>query len=497
MTLKKIKFICFILFFVQTICFAQENPKSVLYQTILQQDSLLFEVGFNHCDTLQIQKSLSSHFKFYHDKDGISDQRKFITDFKNGICNLKQNRQVKRTLVKERSEIFPLYNNGVLYAAIHNGIHQFNEPRELVGGEARFTNVWELENGHWKLATSLSFDHKSLEIHKVEKSIFEQDSCVEAFLKTNHIPILGIGVIHNGQLQQIKMNGTHANGIPASYQTLFNVASLTKPITTLVTLKLVSKGLWNLDEPIYKYGFTDSDIIQNQWCQKITTRLILSHQTGLPNWRGNSKNGRLSFDFEPGTQYQYSGEGYEYLRNALELKFKKSLQNLADELIFTPWKMTNTQYIWDEKMDTLEYAVGYNANRQPYPIIKRSIPNGADDVLTTISDYAKFLIHVMNGADLTSSVFHEMMRNQVATTKGKYFGLGFEIYHLKDDTLALSHGGADEGVRTLFIIFPKTKNGILIFTNADNGTMVFEPAVKYFSGVYGQEIVAIEMNQKN
>lgn len=68
----------------------------------------------------------------------------------------------------------------------------------------------------------------------------------------------------------------------------------------------------------------DPDIADNPYVKKLTTRIILSHQTGFPNWRGNNADGKLTFEFEPGTKYQYSGEGYEYLRKALEKKFKKS-----------------------------------------------------------------------------------------------------------------------------------------------------------------------------
>jgi CubicO group peptidase (beta-lactamase class C family) len=57
----------------------------------------------------------------------------------------------------------------------------------------------------------------------------------------------------------------------------------------------------------------------------------LSHQSGFPNWRANNK---LHFEFEPGTKFQYSGEGYEYLREALEHKFNKSLAELYNSVLF-------------------------------------------------------------------------------------------------------------------------------------------------------------------
>lgn len=302
---------------------------------------------------------------------------------------------------------------------------------------------------------------------------------------------MGIGVIENGKLQQVKVFGEISKGISAPYNTIFNVASLTKPVTAMVALKLVSLGRWNLDEPIYKY-WTDPEIANDPRNKKLTTRIVLSHQTGFPNWRYMNENKKLNFQFEPGTKYQYSGEGMEYLRKALEKKFKKSLQQLANELIFQPLKMTDTKYIWDKNVDTTRLAIGYDKDGKAYEIVKNKIPNAADDLLTTVEDYGKFLVSVMNSDGLSKIVFEEMTKNQVASTKGKHFGLGFEIYDLGNGEIALSHGGSDNGVQTIVFILPKTKQGLLIFTNSDTGGSVFEDLLKHYLGENGQKIFDIE-----
>ena len=79
------KIILILAFFILNFCnqfTAQTNKDSELYQTILRQDSLLFNVGFNTCDVSQFQKLLSENLKFYHDKDGVSDKSKFLFDIK-------------------------------------------------------------------------------------------------------------------------------------------------------------------------------------------------------------------------------------------------------------------------------------------------------------------------------------------------------------------------------------------------------------------------------
>ncbi len=471
---------------------AQVDKYADLYKTILAKDSLLFDVGFNTCDIKQFEILLSDSLKFYHDKDGISDKTKFISDLKKGICNNNENRQVKRYLVKESTEIFPLYRNDVLYGAVQHGEHLFSEKRESQAGIAKFTNVWQLENGEWKLRTSFSFDHQPYENKLTENSLFDNESEIEKWLKENKVPTLGIGVIESGTLQQVKVFGEITEGVSAPYNTIFNVASLTKPVTAIVALKLVSLGKWNLDEPIYKY-WTDPEIANDSRNKKLTTRVILSHQTGFPNWRWMNDNKKLNFQFDPGTRYQYSGEGMEYLRKALEKKFNKSLQQLASELIFQPAKMTDTRYIWDKNVDTTRLAVGYDKDGNEYKAVKNNTPNAADDLMTTVEDYGRFLVSVLNGEGLSKTVFEELATDQVASTKGKHFGLGFEIYDLGNGERVLSHGGADNGVQTIFFICPKTKNGLLIFTNSDTGVTLYEKLLNHYLGANGQKIIDIEM----
>jgi CubicO group peptidase (beta-lactamase class C family) len=326
---------------------------------------------------------------------------------------------------------------------------------------------------------------------KKEAAVFGSDRGMENWLKENKIPALGLGIIENNRLKRVKVYGENTKGNPAPADTIFNVASLTKPVTALVALRLVSMGEWNLDEPLGKY-WTDPEIAADPRAQKITTRLILSHQTGFPNWRWQNADGKLNFQFESGTKYQYSGEGYEYLRKALENKFRKPLNQLAAELIFRPLKMKDTSYVWTDKTDSARVAAAYDKDGKAYEIEKNTTANAADNLLTTIADYGKFLIGAMNGEGLSNQVFDEMSRNQIATKNGKHFGLGFEIYDLVGGIKALSHGGSDKGVQTIVFIIPEKKSGILIFTNVDDGWKVYEKMLTHYLGADGRKIVEIE-----
>ena len=494
-----------ILLFLVQIGFSQETQNSELYKTIMSRDSLLFTIGFNTCDFSQFENLFSDQLEFYHDKGGLSNKAEFLQTFKSGLCGSPDTYRSRRELVAGSTKIYPLYNKGVLYGAIQEGIHLFYETTTAKGqpllkqneklvGKAKFNHLWILENNVWKLKRSLSYDHEATNTTEARSGLFDDDTETEKWLKENNVPTLGLGIIAEGKLKQVKVFGKLKREVPAPYNTLWNVASLTKPVTAIVALKLVSQGKWNLDEPLYKY-WTDPDIAQDPNHKLLTTRIILSHQTGFPNWRYFNESGKLDFKFKPGTQYQYSGEGLEYLRKALEKKFHKTLDQLASELIFEPLKMNDTQLIWNDKIDLSRYAVNYDNNGNAYEPTKNKTANAADDLVTTIEDYSTFLCSVMNSEGLSKKVFDDMVTHQVQTKKDKYFGLGFEIYDLGNNNYALSHGGADKGVQTIFFLLPKTKQGLVIFTNVDDGYKVYEKAVQHYLGEDGEKIISIEMNK--
>lgn len=467
---------------------AQIAKNSPLFLELKKEDSLFFERGFNQCDLTYMEKLVDENLKFYHDKGGFQDKTLFLQRTKDNICSNPDQKPIRK-LVEGSLEVYPLYNNGNLYGAIQSGNHQFfireKNKADVLGGEAKFTTVWLKKNENWVMSDILSYDHQGTGSEQLTDDL-------QQLLKDNHIPTLGLGIIKDGKLTQINVYGDLNNKITAPFNSLFNVASLTKPVTAMLVLRLVSLGKWNLDEPLDHY-YIDPDIAKDARRKKLTTRLVLSHQTGFKNWRSLYKDKKLSFDFDPGTKYQYSGEGFEYLRKAIEKKFKKSLEELAQEYVFQPLTMNDTSYIWNEKKDAERIAVGYNKEGKPYKIIKNKTANAADDLTTSVEDYGKFLVGVLNNKLLSPTVFESLKSKQIETKTNKYFGLGFEIYDLGNDEIALSHGGSDEGVNTIFFILPKTKEGLIIFTNVDDGHEIYETLIEKYLGERGKKIVKIEM----
>ena len=452
----------------------QVAKNSEIFLTLKKQDSIFFERSFNLCDLEYLNNAVHKDLMFYHDQSGIQNRDIFLENTKKYICSDTIRKPIRK-VAEESLEVFPMYNNGVLYGAIQSGIHDFyiraKNKADVHTSRAKFTHLYLLENGNWLLKEVLSFDHNDQS--KMEtKSTFEKE--IENLLIQENVPVLGLGIIENGKLKKIQVLGNIDNGIPASYNSIFKVASLTKPITALVALKLISTGKLGLDEPLDKY-WKDPDLKNDNRTKKLTPRIILSHQTGFPNWRYLTENKTLTFEFEPGTKFQYSGEGFEYLRKALEVKFRKKLEELADDLVFKPAKMNDTHFWWDKSMDEKRYVKNYDKDGKVLETTKYYKANAAANLLTTVEDYGNFLSYILKGAGISQSVFDEMTKNQVQLKDKDYFGLGWEkLTGFSGDEYALMHTGKDPGVNTLAIIFPKSKNGYMIFLNGDNVGKIFE-----------------------
>jgi CubicO group peptidase (beta-lactamase class C family) len=463
--------ITIIFLLISVLAHAQIDENTELFKTLKVQDSTFFERGFNRCDLDFLGNHIAGNLKFYHDQSGFQDRKAFFENTEKYICSNSDKKPIRKVDVNSL-EVFPLYNDGNLYGAIQKGIHHFylreSGKEDIWTSTAKFTHIWVLESKTWKLSEVLSYDHHD--------PVFDEprNNNLEKLLKENNVPALGIGVIENGKLTKVEVYGTLDKQATAPYNTIFKVASLTKPIVALTTLKLIDKGILDMDEPLYKF-WIDPDIKEDKRYKKLTPRLVLSHQTGFPNWRYMTETNKLAFQFDPGTKYQYSGEGFEYLRKAIETKLGKSIEELTNELLFSPLQMTDTRFWWDNKMDESRYAQNFDADGNILPTTKYYEANAAANLLTTVENYGKFLAYVINGAELSENLFQEMQNHQVELKVNNYFGLGWEILtDFSNNEFALLHTGKDPGVSTLAIIFPKSKNGYLIFLNGDNADKIYE-----------------------
>lgn len=475
-----------------------EGSEDPLFKTIAALDSAVFE-AFNHCDDKDQLKTYGDFFapnlEFYHDNGGVTWTRQEMVE--NTAKNVAG--KYRRELVPGSLRVYPIRGFG----AIATGAHRFCQIKTGdCDGLADFTMVWRHQGNRWQITRALSYGHRpnanthsnpdSAPLPPARADPLRDESALGTWLKDQGIPVLGLGLIRDGKLKEVRVYGRLAGGGTAPLDTLFNVASLTKPVTGMVALRLASEGRWDLDEPLSHY-WVDPDLKGDPQLPKLTTRLVLSHRTGFLNWRWLAPNKKLAFTFEPGTRYQYSGEGFEYLRRALEAKFGMPLETLASRTLFEPLGMRDTRFTWGKGVDETRFALGCDPKGTPYKLQKWSQTNGADLLLTTVEDYGKFLAAVMDGALVTEAIRKDMFRAQVDIKAGKSFALGWERYDLGGGDFALAHGGADEGVQTQVFLFPKTGQALILFTNVDDGYKTYGPLLKHFMGSQGQKIFDIEM----
>ncbi|WP_282014223.1 class A beta-lactamase-related serine hydrolase [Marinifilum flexuosum] len=478
---------------------AQVTKNSNLFIELKKADSLIFNEGFNQCNYAALEKVLHKDLEFFHDQNGTQNLEQFYISFKNSICS-NPNFKPIRKLVNETLKVFPLKNNGELYGAIQTGEHIFyiKEPNKNLYAteQGKFIHTWVLENGQWKVKRIISYEHKPPAKEYGVKfnanyaiKLFENDKKIEQLLIQHKIPSIAIGLIKNGNLQQIRTFGNKISNQPISNNSIYKVASLTKPITAFVVLKLIDEGYWSLDEPVSKY-FTDKDIEHSKYLNKLTTRHILSHQSGFPNWRYLTDSKKLSFQFEPGTKWQYSGEGIEYLRKAIEKKFNRPFEDIAQEKLFNPLGMNNTYFYWTDKIDEKQYAVEHDENGKPINYEKHTVANASANLLTTVEDYSKFLVYVLNGAGLSKINYAEFLKAQSNEKDGIDWSLGMQMLsNLPNNETAFMHTGGDYGTKTIALILKNSKDGLVLFSNSENGMVLWQKIIsEYFEGI-GEEIV--------
>ncbi|NHF58127.1 serine hydrolase [Flavobacteriaceae bacterium TP-CH-4] len=302
-----------------------------------------------------------------------------------------------------------------------------------------------------------------------------------------HIPHAGIGIIEEGEIVFSKVLSPRDS--TPNQQLLFNIASITKVVFGTTVMKLVDRGQWDLDAPLYPYH-VDEDVKDDPRHKELTSRDVLSQRSGFVNWRWNHPTGKLTFDFDPGTTFNYSGEGMEYLRQAIEKRYGTVIDTLADTLLFKPASMPDTRHSWDGTANWDRFSRFYDAQGKEHVLDDYSFEGqAADDIMTTVDDLTNFGRYVLNGAGLRPEIFEKMVTAQTAINDNQDQALAWRlIRNLPNGEYAIHHGGNDIGVATLLVLLPKSKRGIVVMTNSDAGLVLCNNVVREVWGE-GTEII--------
>jgi CubicO group peptidase (beta-lactamase class C family) len=322
------------------------------------------------------------------------------------------------------------------------------------------------------------------------------DERVPGWLKDFNVTGVATAWIEKGQIAWTSFDGEQVpGGPPAGPATLYNVASLTKPVTAEIALRLASSGRISLDESMAAY-WVDPDIKDNPWTKKLTPRMVLAHETGFPNRRYETNN-VLTFQHEPGTTFGYSGEGFEYLGHFMERKARVPFEDMATRYLFGRINMKDTSYT----------PRGWWKDRQAKPVEQeeRLRWSAADLLRTTAHDYATFIVSILHKEDITEELAQERLKiprnltteaeesalckkaNMLARCSVQSgFNLGWHVVKVNNDII-LDHTGADSDVKTFAFLIPRKQIGAVIFTNGpDVGHQMIDQilAVLYQNPVY-------------
>jgi CubicO group peptidase (beta-lactamase class C family) len=298
---------------------------------------------------------------------------------------------------------------------------------------------------------------------------------IPKLMEETEVPGVSITIIKDAKLAWLRGFGVkdRASKKPVDDETMFEAASLSKPVFAYAVMKLCEKGVMNLDSPLTKYTperFLEGD----PRLDLITARHVLSHTTGFQDWR--SEKEPLKIHFTPGEKYLYSGEGYSYLQSVVAHVTGQAIDPFMKENLFVPFGMTSSVYVWNEMCEK-PMARPHDRTGQPTDNNRSTAATvaryrAAGELRTTPTDYAKFTIQIIDPKELNKASLKEMLRPQVKVMENDQYsiswGLGWQLVHTKHGDV-INHGGYNKGFLSFVEASIERKSGFVIMTNGDNG----------------------------
>ena len=360
-------------------------------------------------------------------------------------------------------------------------------------------------------------------IHQLENSLasplqFKGQSTVAHNLldrmKSYNVPAVSMALIDNGEIAWVKSWGVKdADTLaPVTPNTLFQAASISKPVSALAALRMVESGELSLDKPINNY-LTRWQLPENEFTQQVPVTLthLLSHTGGLTvhgfrgyaqtdeqptaiqvlNGEAIAKSDPVVVDTLPGSHFRYSGGGSTVFQIAMEDVTHKSFTQLMDELVLKPAGMDRSTFAQPlpESFQT-DVASGHLAEGNVvsgkwhnYPI------QSPASLWTTPTDLANFALaiikafHAEEGQSAAGNILSKSMCDLCLTEQKNAWGLGPRLFMDNGKTIGFHHGGANEGYRCEFVAFLDGR-GAAVMTNSDVGDALLGEIMAAAAEVY-------------
>ncbi len=297
-------------------------------------------------------------------------------------------------------------------------------------------------------------------------------TAIPEIMQRHGVPGLQIALIRDGQVAAFESFGVTnlETKTPLTAETLFEAASLTKPVFAYVVMKLSEEGVLDLDAPL-------NDIVEApasgppELVQGLTARLVLSHRTGFPNWYGGQD--RPGLRPSQGTRFAYSGMAYQYLQKVVEKLTQKDLSALLHERIFQPLAMesahTSAREVTPDRLADGHTPTGKVVRSQ------RIEPNAASSLVCTAQDYARFAA-ILAKPPATSNVYlkpetlKDVFTPYIEAAPNIHWGLGWGLQTPKAEPVMPFHWGNNYNAYNCFVVVnPTTAEGVVVMTNSGTG----------------------------
>lgn len=339
------------------------------------------------------------------------------------------------------------------------------------------------------------------------------DALVPGLLSAYNIPGAAVALVHEGRLYSASGYGLAdvASDTKVTPETLFQVASVSKPVSAWGVMKLVETGLVDLDAPVDTYltrwHLPPSEFDESQ----VTIRRLLSHSAGLslhgyPGFEPDQTlptleeslsgatggSGDVRIVAQPGEKFSYSGGGYTLLQLLVEEVSGQPFSDYMQQQVLNPLGMERSSFdILPSK--GVVTASAYDASGQQLPLYNFTA-RAAAGLYTSASDLGRFVAAAMPTVSgdlpgrglLSPTTVAEMLSAAVPLSgsnaaMGDSFGLGYSVENTSDEILVASHSGGNRGWRSYIGLAPQTGEGIVILTNSDGGTNVIYPVLRLWA----------------
>lgn len=302
---------------------------------------------------------------------------------------------------------------------------------------------------------------------------------LEKEMQKHKIAGIALGIFRNGKMCREHYIGDADAGREKKVdeKTLFEAASLTKPVFTYYAEMLKEQGILEDSVPLAQY-LPDYPIQKAKGAEKITARHVLSHSAGLEDWGDKP----LRMLFSPGEAFSYSGEGYTYLQRAVEKIRQRALDEIFGTEVFPMLGMKSSCMRYPrDRADQVAAAYDEEGRPQYDRYETRDLekePNAAYSLYTNLKDYGSFLEHLWS----SGKIFRRMSEAEIKVEEGPgqlYWGQGLGIWKGKKELCW--HYGDNGNFKNLFLLDKETGNGFLYFSNSFRGLELgFSIAGQYF-----------------